>query len=71
MAKKDVFERAVNAGAVPADANPDDFTLEQLSRFLSGEVSAWEGSLSSQTPIVAPDGHVTLSQEDIDRARAQ
>ena len=26
----------------------------------------WEGSLSASEPIVAPDGHVTLSQEDID-----
>jgi hypothetical protein len=71
MAKKDVFERAVNAGAVPSDANPDDFTLEQLNNLLSGDVPAWEGSLSAREPIVAPDGHVTLSQEDIDRARAQ
>jgi len=29
----------------------------------------WEGSLSASEPIVAPDGHVVLSQEDID-ARA-
>jgi hypothetical protein len=28
--------------------------------------AAWEGSLSSKTPQVAPDGHVNLSQEDID-----
>lgn len=27
---------------------------------------AWKGSASAAKPVVAPDGHVNLSQEDID-----
>jgi hypothetical protein len=27
---------------------------------------AWKGSMSSKEPLVGPDGHVHLSQEDID-----
>jgi len=29
------------------------------------DAPAWEGSLSSDEPLVAPDGHVVLSKEDI------
>ena len=34
---------------------------------LLGDAPAWEGSMSASKPLVAPDGHVTLSQEDIDK----
>ena len=27
----------------------------------------WKGSMSASEPLVAPDGHVTVSQEDIDK----
>lgn len=51
MAKKDELEQQ-NAGQdVQAPDNSD---------------VAWEGSLSANEPVVAPDGHVVLSQEDID-----
>ena len=29
------------------------------------EPKAWKGSLSASEPVVAPDGHVNLSEEDI------
>lgn len=64
--KSDLHKEAVAAGAVAADSNPDDFTAEDLQARISGDVPAWKGSLSASKPIVAPDGHVTLSQEDID-----
>lgn len=69
MAKKDLIERAQAAGLVADDAEPDDFTEAQLRDMLATDKPAWEGSLSATEPIVAPDGHVVLSQEDIDRAR--
>jgi hypothetical protein len=67
--KTDLHKEGVAAGALPADSDPDDYTLEQLQGILSGNAPAWEGSLSASEPVVAPDGHVVLSQEDID-ARA-
>jgi IMP cyclohydrolase len=65
-AKADMLKDAQAAGLVAADAEADDYTADQLSGLLSGETPAWEGSASATAPVVAPDGHVTLSQEDID-----
>lgn len=67
MAKRDVFKEAQKAGHVPDDASMDDFTEAQLETLL-GRGPAWEGSASAPKPLVAPDGHVTLTEEDI-RAR--
>jgi hypothetical protein len=64
MAKKESFKEAQNAGLVPEDANADDFTQEQLDQLLGGG-PAWKGSMSAAKPLEAPDGHVTLSAEDI------
>lgn len=63
--KAELVEQAVASGAVAADAEPDDFTVVQLEQMLSGEVVAHDRK-SATEPIVAADGHVVLSQEDID-----
>lgn len=71
MAKADLFRDAKKAGLVPADASADDFTEAQLKSLLNPDAAPlWEGSMSSSKPIIAPDGHVTLSQEDIDARSA-
>jgi len=67
--KADLFSEAQAAGYVSDDASADDYTVNQLEALLGGTVPAWEGSLSAKEPQVAPDGHVNLSQEDIE-ARA-
>lgn len=64
--KADLLKDAVRAGAVADTATEDDFTVEQLERVLDPAPTAWKGTLSARKPLVAPDGHVTLSQEDID-----
>lgn len=65
--KAEMFKEASAAGLVPADAGPDAYTADQLSALLNpASAPAIEGSLSSDKPIVAPDGHVNLSQADID-----
>jgi len=63
--KSDLHKDAVSAGKVAADSDPDDYTAEQLQGILSGNIPVHERQ-SAVEPIVAPDGHVTLSQEDID-----
>ena len=63
--KADLHQAAVNAGAVAADSDPDDFTADQLSALLSGDIPVHE-RVSATKPLIAPDGHVVLSQEDID-----
>lgn len=64
--KADLYKEGVTSGAIPADSDPDDYTVAELEQRLGGDVEAagWAGSAAE--PIVAPDGHVTLSQEDID-----
>ena len=64
MAKGDSFKEALKAGLVPDDASADDFTQEQLDGLL-GRGPAWEGTASARKPLEAPDGHVTLSADDI------
>lgn len=66
MAKADLLKDAQKQGLVPDSAGEDEFTVAQLEQLLNPERAAWEGSLSADKPIVAPDGHVVLSQEDID-----
>jgi hypothetical protein len=65
MAKADLHKEAVRSGAVPADSSADDYTAAQLEGLLSGDVPVSERQ-SATKPIIAPDGHVVLSQEDID-----
>jgi hypothetical protein len=68
--KTELFKAALKAGLVPEDSGPDAYTADQLDTLLNpAGAPVWEGSLSATKPIVAPDGHVVLSQEDID-ARA-
>jgi hypothetical protein len=65
--KAELLKEAQAAGAVTGDASADDFTVAQLEQILGrSEHPAWEGSASASEPLVAPDGHVNLSQEDID-----
>lgn len=66
--KSDLHKEGVTSGAIPADSNPDDYTAEELQTRISGDIPVHE-RVSASKPIVAPDGHVVLSQEDID-ARA-
>lgn len=63
--KADLHKEGVAAGTVAADSDPDDYTAEQLQGLVSGDIPIVERK-SADKPIVAPDGHVTLSQEDID-----
>jgi hypothetical protein len=63
--KKELLRDAQTAGLVSEDANEDDFTAEQLQGLVSGDIPVHERK-SATKPIVAPDGHVVLSQEDID-----
>lgn len=63
--KSQLHAEGVASGAVAADSDPDDFTSEELQNLLSGDVKVRERQ-SATEPIVAPDGHVVLSQEDID-----
>ena len=65
MAKKDLLKQAQTAGAAPADATEDDYTVAQLEQLLSGDIPVHERQ-SATSPIVAADGHVVLSQADID-----
>lgn len=65
MAKKDLFKEAQGAGFVSEDANLEDITEPELLRLL-GRGPVYEGSKMEKEPYTAPDGHVVLSQEDID-----
>lgn len=64
--KTELLKDAQKAGLAADTASEDDFTLADLETMLSPNPVAWKGSASSSKPLVAPDGHVTLSQEDID-----
>lgn len=64
--KADLLKEAKSRGLVADSVGEDDTTAEDLARLLDPEPVAWKGSMSSKKPLVAPDGHVTLSQEDID-----
>ena len=64
--KADLLADAQAAGLVAADADEDAFTADELKGMLDPNRPAHQGSLSATAPIVAADGHVVLSQEDID-----
>jgi hypothetical protein len=65
--KTELLKDAQAAGLVADDVAEDDVTADDLKRALNPDESpAWKGSLSADSVIVAPDGHVVLSQEDID-----
>lgn len=61
--KSDLLKEAQAAGHVSEDASEDDFTVAQLETILGGTVPS---TAAPTEPIVMPDGHVVLSQEDID-----
>jgi hypothetical protein len=63
--KGELLKQAQGAGLVAADAGEDDYTADELSALLRGDERVQE-RVSASEPIVAPDGHVVLSQEDID-----
>ncbi len=63
--KAELVKEAQAAGLIAEDAGADDFTADQLSALLSGDVPAFEGSLSASEEMVAPDGHVNVSAADI------
>lgn len=65
MSKKDIFKEAQTAGLTAEGSNADDYTEHALLTLL-GRAPAWEGSLSSSASLTAADGHVTLSQEDLE-----
>ena len=64
--KDELHKAAVDSGAVAADTDPDDFTAAELERRLGGDVPAAGWVPSAAEPVTAADGHVVLSQEDID-----
>lgn len=68
--KADLLKEAQSRGMVADTVTEDDVTTDDLRQLLDPEPVAWKGSMSSSVPLVAPDGHVALSQEDID-ARGQ
>ena len=63
--KAELHKEGIASGAVAADSDPDDYTAEQLQGIVSGNIPVAE-RVSADKPIVAADGHVVLSQEDID-----
>jgi hypothetical protein len=70
--KGDLLADAQAAGLVASDAGEDDYSVDDLRDILNPDRPMHKGSLSATEPIIAPDGHVVLSQEDIDaRAKAE
>jgi hypothetical protein len=64
--KGELLADAKSAGLVAADVSEDDVQVDDLKRALNpDDAPAWKGSLSAREEIVAPDGHVVLSKEDI------
>jgi hypothetical protein len=63
--KAELLDEAQKAGRVPDDVDADDYTAAQLEGIVSGSGFEFDNKMASK-PIVAPDGHVVLSQEDID-----
>lgn len=64
--KSELLKEAQAAGKVGEEVTEDDITADDLKTMLDPEPVAWKGSMSSSLPLVGPDGHVHLSQEDID-----
>lgn len=64
--KGELLADAQAAGLVADDVSADGYTKEELEELVAGDTPAWEGSASATEAIVAADGHVVLSQEDID-----
>ena len=66
--KTELLADAQKAGVAPEAASEDDYTADELRDLLATERMVDDYQMADK-PIVAPDGHVVLSQEDID-ARA-
>lgn len=63
--KADLHAEAVAAGQVAEDTDPEDFSVAQLEG-ITGDKPIPVDTSMHMTPQVAPDGHVNLTQEDID-----
>ncbi len=63
--KGDLLAEAQASGVVASDVDEDDVTVDELKARLGGDQPA-AAPPAAREPIVAPDGHVVLSQEDID-----
>jgi hypothetical protein len=63
--KAELLKQAQDGGLVASDASEDDYTQDELSKLLHPETVKVDNEMA-QEPLVAPDGHVVLSQEDID-----
>ena len=63
--KGELLAAAKASGAVADDVGEDDYTADELTELLRGDQRVGD-RVSAGEPIVAPDGHVVLSQEDID-----
>jgi hypothetical protein len=64
--KSEMLKEAQARGMVAESVTEDDISGDDLKQLLDPEPVAWKGSLSAKEPQIAPDGHVALSQEDID-----
>jgi hypothetical protein len=64
--KTELLKEAQARGMVADTVTEDEITGDDLKQLLDPEPVAWKGSLSAKEPQIAPDGHVALSQEDID-----
>lgn len=62
--KKELLQQALSAGLVAEGASEEDFSKDQLETLVGSE-QVIERKMDSE-PYTAPDGHVVLSQEDID-----
>jgi hypothetical protein len=63
--KESLFKEAQKAGLISENAGIDDVTEQDLLVAL-GRAPVYEGSKMDTEPYTAPDGHVVVSQEDID-----
>lgn len=66
--KTDLLSAAKAAGLVAEDTEESAISVDELKDLLAppGARPAWHGSLSASEELVAPDGHVVLSQADLD-----
>lgn len=64
--KAELLDEAQRAGKLGDDVDADDYSLAQLEQIIGRDVPAAGWVPSHRQPQVAPDGHVNLSQEDID-----
>jgi hypothetical protein len=64
--KDQLLDEAKKSGRLADDVEPDELTAAQLEQIVGGDVPVPGAGVMHNKPQVAPDGHVNLSQEDID-----